>query len=404
MVFSPSLKKSQIKKSMGQNNIDRVLGVKKIGLVGIRGLPPNYGGYETLASKLGPYLADRGHRVLVSCERPRNDVELSKSFKGTELLYFPIKAPSNYRLRKIYEGLNDLYFYFRIGLTVDVMYVMAGIGTQALALLRLLRPGLKIVTNSDGIEWERAKFGLVERILIKSFIKSSLRFSHSIIHDHPRLEDRFPKHNSKKVKVIEYGADLSDKIEWDGEFVERSYPQLSSISPGDYYILVARLQSDNNVHTIIDGFLQSKSNRKLVVVGNLSDSGYGGILEDLTKGVEQQVIMPGGIYDSKILNMLRQNAYCAFHGHSAGGTNPALLEAMGTPMHVIAHRNEFNEFVLAEKPENMFIDSYSLSEIIKSVDLDSSIVEIGKKKNLKRVMNHYTWERCLTEHEKVFLG
>ena len=170
----------------------------KIAIVGTRGLPAKYGGYETFAEHFVSHFIEMGHEVIVACER-NSDSKTGKTYNGARLEFFPFMPPEKYSLRKIYEGLNDIYFYFKLSRKCDVMYILAGLGTQCLPLLRLLNPKLRIVTNNDGLEWKRAKYNAIERTLWKSFIRSSMRFSHLVIHDNPKLIDYFPRINRKNT-------------------------------------------------------------------------------------------------------------------------------------------------------------------------------------------------------------
>ncbi len=378
----------------------------RISLVGTRGLPPNYGGYETFADHFVKNMVPLGHEVIVACERPMDRESMVEEYHGAKLVYFPTKPPKSYGLRKIYEGINDLYFYFRLAWSCDVMYILAGLGTQTLLLLRLIRPGLKIVTNNDGLEWKRSKYSWLERVLWKSFIRNSLRYSHLVVHDNPKLVEYFPKHRKSKSISIDYGVEVPPEYEWSAKSIADEFPeneQMKSLEPGNYHIVVARLQHDNNTHVILDGFLESDSDRFLLVIGGVWDSGYESHLEEIrSKPGGDRIIMPGGIYDLDLLNMLRRHAYSYIHGHSAGGTNPTLLEAMAMKRGVIAHDNPFNRHVLDGK--GLFFNSEKeLGIRINSFESNPDLVEDFGDSGLTRVMEKYVWSDSIAKHEKVFL-
>jgi len=372
--------------------------------VGTRGLPPSYGGYETFADQFVKHMVPLGHEVIVACERP-NSGPVPKNYHGARLFYFPFKPPRSYRIRKIYEGLNDLYFYFRLAWSCDVMYILAGLGTQMLLVLRLIRPGLRIVTNNDGLEWSRSKYNWFERLMWKSFIGSSLRFSHLVIHDNPRLPEFFPSHGLSKSITIDYGVDEIEVMRWDGEFLENTFPDLptlSNLEKEGYFIVVARLQPDNNTQMIIRGFLDSNSERHLVVVGDVWDSGYEEVLRKICQEDSiRRVIFTGGIYNLDALNMLRKNAFAYLHGHSAGGTNPALLEAMAMGKAVIAHDNPFNNHVL-DHSQMSFQSAGDLALKINKLEGDSKLVDRLGNENYSRTSKNYRWERCFSKHSRAF--
>ena len=375
----------------------------RIGIVGTRGLPPEYGGYETFAHHLVEYFIPRGHQVLVACEGKPTSKRVA-SYNGAQLLYFPFNPPKNYSIRKIYEGLNDLYFYLYLARRCDILYILAGLGTQLLPMIKLLNPNIKIVTNNDGIEWEREKYGFIERTLWKSFIRSSLYWSDLVIFDNEELQDRFPRHNSKKSITIEYGVNTPEQINWsESNFSKEDqiFPHLSELRDNGYYLVVARLQKDNNTHRIVEGFLLSKTKKHLVIVGDSLDSSYQNHLNSLVSGKEDRVIFTGGIYDQTKLNMIRQHCFAHIHGHSAGGTNPSLLEAMAMGRSIIAHRNPFNSNVLGSD-ELSFQDSESLSNAINMLESDPILRTRIEKRNRNRAKKKYTWERCFFKHERAF--
>jgi rhamnosyltransferase len=378
-------------------------GPLRVAIIGTRGLPPAYGGYETVADYFVRHFVGKGHEVIVACEKPSSG-DLPEFYRGAKLDYFPTKPPKRYSLRKIYEGLNDLFFYFRLARKCDVMYILAGLGTQVLPLVKLLNPRLKIVTNNDGIEWKREKYSWFEKKMWKSFIRSSLRFSDLIIYDNPRLAENFPKHNLKKAITIEYGVEDPHRVGWNTSKLSASLnkEQASSLSKDAYYVVVARLQKDNNTHKIIEGYQKSGSALPLVIIGDSLDDSYQDSLESLLRPeCQDRILFTGGIYDLEILNMLRQNSFSYLHGHSAGGTNPGLLEAMVMGSAVIAHNNPFNENVL-DGNGLFFSNSNELSELIIQLEGNDEMRKNFSSNNRSRALGHYTWKRCMELHERSF--
>ncbi len=379
----------------------------RISIVGTRGLPPNYGGYETFADEFVKHMVPMGHEITVACERPTDKSAMAETYYGAKLTYFPLKPPSSYRLRKIYEVMNDLYFYFRLAWSTDVMYILAGLGTQSLLLLRLLRPSLRIVTNNDGIEWERSKYSWIEKKIWKSFIRSSMRASHLIIHDNSRLQEHFPPIGANRSITAEYGVRIPEEMPWEVENLEEimnQVPDFSRISPGEYFLVIARLQPDNHTHNIIRSFLSSESEKSLIIVGGPSDSGYLDFLNQIIPADEKKrVILTGGIYDQKIVEMLRQNCFAYIHGHSAGGTNPSLLEAMASSCTIFAHNNPFNTDVLGSNDLSFSSDA-ELSEIINSAERGHVDTFFIGEKNSSRAARRFTWKRCFDRHNKAFMA
>ncbi len=376
----------------------------RIGIVGTRGLPPEYGGYETFADHFVKYFEHSDFEILVACEG-RDKTSRTRTYKGANLFYFPIKPPRNYSLRKIYEGLNDLYYYFFFARKCDVMFILAGLGTQLLPLVKLLNPRLRIVTNNDGIEWEREKYGRIEKILWKSFIRSSLSWSDLVIFDNKELIERFPKHNTKKSITIEYGVDKPEHIPWEPSIFsegESTTPHLRNLRDNEYYVVVARLQKDNNTHQIIEGFLLSESNKNLLIIGDSLDNSYQKYLELLVpENAHDRVIFAGGIYDQRKLNMLRQHSFAYLHGHSAGGTNPSLLEAMVMGKAIVSHNNPFNSNILRDG-EISFSDAESLAKKLRMLESDEKLRVRTGMNNMIRAEKRFTWERCFEKHNAAF--
>ncbi len=376
----------------------------KIAIVGTRGLPPRYGGYETFSEYFVRYFIEKGHEVTVACERS-SEGPVMDTYKGANLVYFPFQPPKRYSLRKIYEGFNDLYFYFKLARQTDVMYILAGLGTQVLPLLRIINPRLRIVTNNDGLEWKRSKYNIIERILWKSFIRSSMRFSHLVVHDNPRLADFFPRINHKNTISIPYGVEKQEEKNWDMELLIdkiNHFPPINSLTPQNYYIIIARLQSDNNTHVALEGFLKSESDKNLLVIGDPQDSQY---LTDLQRIIpdsdKDRILLCGSVYNQSVLGMLRSNSFSYIHGHSAGGTNPSLLEAMSDNLAIIAHDNPFNRNVLDNN--GFFFDTPDqICSAINSLENDPEIRKNLASANGTRARQKYTWKKCMSKHEKAF--
>ena len=167
-------------------------------------------------------------------------------------------------------------------------------------------------------------------------------------------------------------------------------------------MVVARLQNDNNTHHIIRGFVDSNSELPLIVVGDVWDTGYSKKLKSICRlDSHDRIFMTGGIYDLQTLDMLRAHCTGIIHGHSAGGTNPSLLEAMSLGKYVIAHDNIFNRHVLNNNSD-FFSDSEELSKIIDRSESDVELREKIGQENLRRVKEHYLWKQCFDKYDVEF--
>ncbi|AFD00208.1 Glycosyltransferase [Methanocella conradii HZ254] len=373
---------------------------KKIAIVGARGIG-NYGGFETFVSELAPRLVNKGFKVYCSCEK--NGIGELPYHKGVKLIYFPIKISNNYLLRKLFEILYDIYFniacpiYFKC----DIVYSL-GVGANIFVLFpRLL--GKKSIVNVDGIEWKRPKFNPVERIILKFMFKMTVMGADRIVIDSRSLLNHIDNRYRKKTIYIPYGVSDIEINPWDEKKLQRYIDDNYKIFPDSYWLVVARLEPENNIHTILEGYLKSKSKKPLVVVGDYTSKNYKkAIRAILENDKEGRILMAGAIYNDKsLLDMLRQNCFAYVHGHSVGGTNPSLLEAMSMKNIIVAHDNEFNREVCGESAI-YFKDAEELRERIESIEKMPEKYANLKDEIYIKVMKNYSWEGIITEYVDLF--
>jgi len=209
----------------------------------------------------------------------------------------------------------------------------------------------------------------------------------------------------RSVTYIPYGGLVPQTEEWnEGRLAEPPLGENGlNLAPNDYWLAVGRIEPENNIHTIIQAFLESRSRRKLLVVGDSPNRTYknhiGRMLSE--HGAEERVIMPGGIYDSRLLNMLRQHCFAHIHGHSVGGTNPALLEAMCAKKVVIAHDNSCNREVAGETV--LFFESAGdLAKKMVELEGDPRAHTSMTDAALGRVVSNYVWTSVAEQYDKLF--
>ena len=223
----------------------------------------------------------------------------------------------------------------------------------------------------------------------------AVKYSHYLIADNMGIHDYYKEKYGKESKFLAYGADIHD--DFNAEYLKEF-----GLKPEEYYILIARLEPENNIVMAIEGYLHSKENerRPLIVVGK-TNTPHG--KELVTKyGNEKSVRFVGGIYDFKKLDSVRHFSKAYFHGHSVGGTNPSLLEAMASGCFVFAHDNIFNRAVL--KANALYYPT--VEKVTEYLDNIDAIAENYKKtfttNNIKVIRNEYSWEHLVDEHEKYF--
>lgn len=348
----------------------------RIAILGTRGIPNHHGGFEQFAEYFSAFAAEKGHDVFVynSSLHPYKDKRLGK----VEIIHC-----------KDWEDKLGTFgqFIYDLNCILDSRKrnfdIILQLGYTSNSIWCWLLPKKScIVTNMDGLEWKRTKYHPLVRRFLKFAEKLALNSSDYLIADSIGIQDYLDKTYNASSEFIPYGAEIPMK------FSENSLSKFN-LKPFDYHLLIARIEPENNLETIIDGFLASNSAKKLVVVGNTNSTKHGKKLRRKFEG-ENRLLFTGAIYDSRVLNDLRYFSDIYFHGHSVGGTNPSLLEAMACSCLIIAHKNVFNQSILGE--DAFYFNS---SEDIKTL-LNDSISKSKQKlmyeNNLKKIKEQYNWE------------
>jgi rhamnosyltransferase len=356
-----------------------------------------------MLADLIPRLVQKGYGVRCSCEKPGSGKPVVDDI-GATLDYFELKPPANYTLRKAFELVYDFFFVLKYALVCDVVYVLGIYGGAALLVPRLL--GRDVVVNTDGLEWKRAKYNVVERSIIILFFAVSLNLATEIVVDNEELR-RFigAKHHSK-ISYIPYGVEHQRPQPWDaaklGKYVSEKQGA-GAIKPGKYWLLVSRLEPENNIDLIIQGFVEANPKYPLVVVGDFTSHRYRNrVREQASNGSSAPIHFLGAIYDSETLWMLRQHCLAYIHGHSVGGTNPSLLEAMMSKNLIIAHDNSFNKEV-CDRFAHFFSTSADVSNLVARTEQNPEGVSWLRWNAYERA-TAYSWKRAAEEYHRLFKG
>jgi glycosyltransferase involved in cell wall biosynthesis len=362
----------------------------KIAILGTKGIPNNYGGYEQFAEYISKRFVERGHEVTVY--NPHFHTFGGSDFNGVRVIH-------KYSPENILGGAaNIIYDHLclkdALKRDFDVIYE-AGYHSVALAYTFLGVKKLKkpvIVTNMDGLEWRRSKWSKSVQGIIKKLEKIAVDHSPYLISDNKGIQ----KYLKDKYKVdsfyIPYGADAVE--DFDAACLAKY-----DLTPGRYLMLIARIEPENNVETIINGHLQTKGNMPLLVVGNTKTK-FGQYLA--TTYTDKRIQFVGGIYNKAELDSLRHFSLGYFHGHSVGGTNPSLLEAMASQSFIIAHDNPFNRAIL-DDAALYFSSAHDVKTIISNL-IESSAVSRKSflASNLDKVKTLYQWDVIVNQHEELF--
>ena len=346
--------------------------MQKIAIVGTRGIPACYGGFETFAEEVSTRLASQGMDITVWCDCSDSQV----SHFGNVALAFSSYKKSKNPLKYYYDSIN------RASKESDILLV-AGTGGAIFYWLAKLR-GKKIVTNIDGIESKRAKWSFLKKLYIKLSEILSIRYSDVIIADSEGIK-RYVLSNyrivEERIRVIEYGALVN--YDFDQAVLEK-YGLVSD----SYYLVVSRLEPENNIQMIVEGYLLSKSDKPLVIVGGLNSTAF---VNSLLRYQSENVRFLDGIYNKHELSVIRASCFAYLHGHSVGGTNPSLLEAMGSGNISVCHDNVFNR----EVTNSLMFYFSSASELSNNLLKIESLsgedkAEIWVSARL-RITDYYNW-------------
>lgn len=376
---------------------------KRIVLIGSRGIPANYGGFETFAEGLATRMVKEGYDITVTCEYEPSESR-TDSYKGVKLIHFPVKPPENYFLRKFYENLSDIYFLLKLSRRFDIIYFLGIEVGFFLFIPKILNRNISLMVNIDGVMWKRTKFNILERWLLKLNHIFATIFADKIILDARNMWNYVSESRREKTVFIPYGVEEIEEVPWDPKKLRAlsdRNPLIERIKKNDYWLVVARLEPENNIHVIIEGFLKSNSTRPLVIVGDPTSERYKGLLNEVICNNEDKVIFIGAIYDNKLLNMLRCHCFAYIHGHSVGGTNPSLIEAMSMKNLVLAHDNEFNREVCGNTA--FYFDKDNIDSIMRFIeDLHPYKIYSLKEKAHRRVFSIYSWDNILLRYKKEF--
>jgi len=378
-------------------------GIQTIAILGTRGIPAKYGGFETAAETIALGLKAEGFNVLVACEANGPGRHLKpRFFNGLELVYFPV----NNALRPLSEILYDVRSLIFLGTRSDALYMFGYGAGLFLWITKLLRKPL--IVNCDGMEWMRPKFNRVARFLLRLSERFGLMTSDVIVADSKAVARYVEMVYRRQSVYLPYGTPL-DKgpPSWDPQLLERWHSGLSArIRPDDYFLVLCRLEPDNNVDRIVEGFKMSRTRRSLLLVGPCISKGYLSRLMEAARG-DPRIMIAGPLYERGTKDMLRWHCAGYLHGHMVGGTNPSLLEALAAGNVVIGTDVEFNREVIGNEgnlPAFFFRpDPASVAQVIDAVDGD--LISLRRSARIwgpARIRDAYNWDDIIRGYKALF--
>lgn len=348
--------------------------VSSVAIIGTRGYPSYYGGFETAVRKLAPYLADEGWDVIVYGRKgATKDDDPERDARIRTVVTGGVESKSlstlSYGLTASLHALKD---------KPDVALVMNVANGYFLPLLKMR--GIKTLVNVDGIEWDRAKWGRLAKFVFKMGAKFTARFADNLVFDSREIERRWNTEFGREGVFIPYGGDVPAEL-----------PIEPGLEHRGYVLVVARFVPENTIPEFLDAAELIAEKYPVVIVGS---SGYGGPLDEQAHALaakNPRVHALGHISDDARLLSLWQHAGVYFHGHSVGGTNPTLVQAMATGTPILARDTVYNREVLGDAAHLVDPTPGSIAQGIEALMEDEQAQQHSSDTSARRSREFYTW-------------
>jgi glycosyltransferase involved in cell wall biosynthesis len=356
---------------------------KTLAIIGTNGLPGRYGGWDQLLNHITSRLSKKYNIIVYTSKY--NAVPGIKIFNNSKIKIVPLKA----------NGLQSIFYdgfsMFDASVKYDILLVLGTSGCIFLPIVRLINNN--IILNPDGAEWKRGKWNSI----VKKFLKLSeyfgIKFSKFIISDNLVIQNYIQKTYNKDSFLIEYGGDqvIQNKL-------SKETSKLYGIKIKSYAFKVCRIEPENNIDLILEAF--TKVDIKLILIGNWLNSNYGSNLKKKFSKY-MNIILLNPIYDQNLLDELRSNCGIYIHGHSVGGTNPSLVEAMSLGLCCVVYDVDYNR-VTTDNKAIYFKNEVDLVNIVN--DFGNNLIQIKQIGNslLNFAKLRYTWEIIINKYDQVF--
>jgi glycosyltransferase involved in cell wall biosynthesis len=355
-----------------------------IAMIGTRGVPARYGGFETAVEEIGQRLARRGHDVVVYC---RNKGQTDVEFEGMRLVN--LAALRIKQLETLTHTSLSIAHVRRHRPDVGIVFNAAN--APLLPALRAMR--VPTAVHVDGLEWKRAKWSALGRRYYKLAERLAVRWADEVIADAKAIQDYYADVHSTHSVFIPYGTVIRSDL---------PHERLAELglTAGNYHLVVARMEPENNVHVIVEAFAGTDAKLPLVVVGaaHYGDD-YAARVKAAARG-RSDVHFLGSMWDQQLLDVLYANCASYLHGHSVGGTNPSLLRAMGAGAPTIAIDVVFNREVLGEAGL-FFYDPDSLGRLLRDAERDPDSSQRRGELARERVRARYDWDDVADRYERL---
>ena len=386
---------------------------KSVYIIGSKGIPAKYGGFETFVEKLTEYQQDRNIQYYVACMRENSAKSgiMNDQFEHNGAICFNIDVPNIGPARAIAYDIAAVNKAIEIAKKnkdeAPIFYILAcRIGPFISGLKKKIRSiGGRLLVNPDGHEWLRAKWSLPVRKYWKFSEQLMIKHADLLVCDSKNIEKYIRedyKQYQPKTTYIAYGTDTTPSSLKSEDAKVRNWYREKGVSENGYYLVVGRFVPENNYESMIREFMKSNSKKDFVLITNVEQNKfYDQLLKDTGFDKDPRVKFVGTVYDQELLKYIRENAFAYFHGHEVGGTNPSLLEALASTKLNLLLDVGFNREVGEDGA--IYWRKDNLQHIIKiSEELSQEEIEKMNKLSTKQVKERFSWEFIVDEYETLF--
>ena len=383
--------------------------MKHIFIIGCKGIPSNYGGYETFVENLTFYNENSNIKYHVAFIG--ND---EREYEHNNARCFCVKVPNIgpakaivYDIKAIKKSID---YIIQNNIKNAIIYILAcRIGPFLHHYKKIMKKyGIKLYINPDGHEWLRAKWSKPVKKYWKISEQLMVKEADLVICDSKNIEKYILESYSKykpKTTFIAYGADLEkSKLSNESEKLINWYKE-KKVEAGNYYLIVGRFVPENNYKTMISEFMKSNTKKDLVIITNVEKNKFYEKLREETKfEKDSRIKFVGTVYEKELIKKIRENAFAYIHGHSVGGTNPSLIEALATTDLNLLYDVGFNREVAEEGALYWNLEDGNLADLIDKCDkLENLTIGELSQKAKERIKKEYTWKKIICDYERLLL-
>jgi glycosyltransferase involved in cell wall biosynthesis len=356
----------------------------KIAILGTRGVPNYYGGFEQFAEFFSVYLVQQGHEVY--CYNSHNHPFQEKSFHGVNIIH---KFDPEFKYGTFGQFIYDYNCIIDSRKRDFDIILQLGYTSNSIWCFLLPRKSI-IITNMDGLEWKRTKYSKPVQQFLKFAERLAAKSSDFLISDSLGIQKFLLAKYKKESTYIAYGA-------YPFTSANESFLKQYNVEREQYNMIMARFEPENNLDMVLEGVSLHEDDTPILVIGK-HETKYGTYLKNKYQK-HQKIRFIGGLYNLEHLNNLRYYSNLYFHGHSVGGTNPSLLEAMASKAFIVAHNNDFNQGILKENAY-YFSNPIEVKNILNTIKKSDNLQLV--QNNFDAIVNDFNWEKINGEYLQLF--